>query len=113
MEKIERYRAVICDLLKEYQDFLVEHTRTDVDTDVICDDLNGQYMVMRVGWRGERRVHRPLFYLRLKNGKIWVEEDWTKEGIAHELVLAGVPHEDIVLAFNPPLVRHLTEFAVA
>jgi hypothetical protein len=54
-----------------------------------------------------------VFYLRLTNGKIWIEEDWTKEGIAHELVLEGVPHEDIVLAFDPPFVRHLTEFATA
>ena len=69
--------------------------------------------MMRVGWRGETRVRRPLFYLRLKNNKIWIEEDWTKEGIAHELVLAGVPHADIVLAFQPPAMRSETEFAAA
>ena len=36
-----------------------------------------------------------------------------KEGIADELVRAGVPKSDIVLAFQPPELRHLTEFAVA
>ena len=50
---------------------------------------------MRIGWRAETRVHRPLFYLRLKDGKIHVEEDWTKEGIANELMRAGVPASDI------------------
>ena len=25
---------------------------------------------------------------------------------------AGVPNHDIVLAFNPPFVRHLTDYAV-
>lgn len=111
MEKVEQYRGIIHRLLAEYRDFLAQQTRTDVDTDIVCDDANGQYMVMRVGWRGETRVRRPIFYLRLKRGKIWIEEDWTKDGIAHELVLAGVRHEDIVLAFSPPFVRHLTEFA--
>ena len=111
METIEKHRAIIHRLLAEYRDFLVEQTRTEVETEIVCDDLNGQYMIMRVGWRGDTRVRRALFYLRLKGEKIWIEEDWTKEGIAHELVLAGVPHEQIVLAFNPPIVRHLTEFA--
>ena len=113
MEKMIKYREIIYHLLTEYRGFFAEQTKTDVDTEIIRDDANGQYMVMRVGWRGQTRVRRPLFYLRLKDGKIWVEEDWTKEGIAHELVLAGVPHSDIVLSFNPPQVRHLTEFATA
>ncbi|MBV7334508.1 XisI protein [Chloroflexi bacterium TSY] len=46
-------------------------------------------------------------------GKIWIEIDWTEEGIATELVAAGVPKEDIVLAFHHPSMRQYTEFAVA
>ena len=68
---------------------------------------------MRVGWRGETRVRRAAFYMRLKHSKIWVEEDWTKEGIAQKLISRGVRQEDIVLAFNPPEIRDQTEFAVA
>jgi hypothetical protein len=62
-------------------------------------------MLMRIGWRAETRVHRPLIDLRRKEDKIHVEEDWTKEGIANELMRAGVPASDIVLAFNPPNLR--------
>ena len=113
METIEKYREVIHRLQMEFRDVLVSQTKTDVDTEIISDDENGQYLLMRVGWRGETRVRRPLFYLRLKGGKIWIEEDWTKEGIANELVLAGIPHDAIVLAFNPPFLRCLTEFAAA
>ncbi len=109
-----QYRDIIHRLLDEYHSFLTELTKTDVDTEVLCDDHGGQYMVMRIGWRGETRVHRPLFYLRLKCGKIYVEEDWTKEGIANELMRAGVPASNIVLAFNPPELRKETPaFAVA
>ena len=35
----------------------------------------------------------------------------TEEGIATDLLEAGVPKEDIVLAFQPPDVRRFTEFA--
>lgn len=114
MENVARYREIIHRLLEEYRAFLTELTKTDVDTEILCDDRNGQYMVMRIGWRSETRVHRPLFYLRLKDGKIQVEEDWTKEGIANELMQAGVPASDIVLAFNPPDLRTETPaFAIA
>ncbi len=52
-------------------------------------------------------------YVRIKNQKIYIEEDWTEEGIATELLREGVPKEDIVLAFHDPETRKLTEFAVA
>ena len=114
MENVTRYREIIHRLLEEYRAFLTELTKTAVDTEILCDDHNGQYMLMRIGWRAETRVHRPLFYLRLKAGKIYVEEDWTKEGIANELMQAGVPASDIVLAFNPPELRSETPaFAAA
>lgn len=50
---------------------------------------------------------------RIKNEKIYIEEDWTEEGIANELLTEDVPKEDIVLAFNDPETRKLTEFAIA
>lgn len=37
----------------------------------------------------------------------------TEEEIADDLVQAGVPKEDIVLAFQPPDLRQFTEFATA
>jgi len=114
MENVVRYREIIHRLLEEYCAFLTELTKTDVDTEILCDDMHGQYMVMRIGWRAETRVHRPVFYLRLKDSKIQVEEDWTKEGIANELMQAGVPASDIVLSFDPPGLRSETPaFAIA
>lgn len=54
-----------------------------------------------------------MVYLRIREGKIWVEEDWTKQGVVNDLLAAGVPHEDIVLGFQHPSKRPLTEFANA
>jgi hypothetical protein len=111
METVEKYRTIIHNLLLEYYEFFVANTKTDVETEMVRDDVGGQYLLMRVGWRGEKRVRRPLFYLRLKAGKIWVEEDNTQEGIADELRRAGVPEHDIVLGFTPPPLRQFTEYA--
>ena len=54
-----------------------------------------------------------MIHIRLKDGKIWVEEDWTEEGVAADLLQKGITREEIVLAFHPPQVRQYTEFVVA
>jgi hypothetical protein len=56
---------------------------------------------------------RLKVYLRIHQNKIWIEEDWTKQGIANGLLEAGIPAEDIVLGFQHPNKRPLTEFATA
>jgi hypothetical protein len=68
---------------------------------------------MSVGWTDGRRVRRTVLYVRLLNGKFWIDEDWTENGIATDLLRAAVPKDDIVLAFQPPERRPLTEFAIA
>ena len=52
-------------------------------------------------------------HVALRNNKIWIEEDWTEDGIATYFLASGVPPEDIVLAFYDPLTREHSEFAVA
>jgi len=50
-------------------------------------------------------------YLRIKDGKIWVEEDWTDLCVVDDLLAAGISKSDIVLGFHHPSKRPLTEFA--
>ena len=52
-------------------------------------------------------------HIQIKSNKIWIEEDWTEEGMASELLKLGVPASDIVLGFHPPEARQFTEFALA
>ncbi|MBN4002254.1 MAG: XisI protein [Nostoc sp. LPT] len=72
-----------------------------------------QYLWFQIGWQKNRRIKGITVHIRIKNNKIWIEEDWTEEGIATELLNVGVPQSDIVLAFHPPSDRALTEFATA
>ena len=71
------------------------------------------YLLFRAGWLGKERIHTPLLYVRLYDGKFWIEEDYTEDGLATELLAAGVAHQDIMLAFRHPTLRPYTEFAVA
>ncbi len=68
---------------------------------------------MSIDWVNQKRINNTHVHIRIKNEKIYIEEDWTEEGIATELMRLGVPASDIVLAFQPPEVRQYTDFAIA
>ena len=52
-------------------------------------------------------------HIDIRNSKVYTQYDGTEEGIANTLMDAGIPKEDIVLAFKSPEVRKLTGFAVS
>jgi RimJ/RimL family protein N-acetyltransferase len=45
---------------------------------------------MNLGWQHGDRVIDMTVYVRIRDGKFWIEEDWTGEGIATDSVRAGV-----------------------
>ncbi len=110
MEKLSRYRALIKRILKEYAQYKPSYG--EIETFVICDQEQDHYQLLFLGWNLPRRVHAIIVHIRLYNNKIWIEYDGTSYGIAGELVDAGVPKEDIVLAFHSREKRPYTEFAV-
>ena len=113
MEKMTRYRKIAKQVLLSHVLPNEEEEDSGIDRIVICDEERGHYQLGRWGWDKGKRAKWMNFYFRLKNGKFWIEFDLTEEGIANELLAAGVPKEDIVLAFHEPEMRPLTEFAVA
>jgi len=116
MDKLEGYRALIKRLLSEVARLLnnqQDSKENDVVAQCVFDEERDHYVLLKVGWLGKRRIRGTTLYVRLHNGKFWIEDDMTEEGIATDLVKAGVPKEDIVLAFQPPDVRRFTEFAPA
>jgi len=99
--------------LCEYERLYNLRPTPGVESFVIFDEERDHYLLVSLGWAENRRVRRIVLYVRLRDGKFWIEEDWTENGLATDLLRAGVPREDIVLAVHPPERRPLTEFAVA
>jgi hypothetical protein len=56
-------------------------------------------------------VYGTIIHVDIRDGKIWIQRDFTEEGVASELVDLGVPKTDIVLGFKPPYMRQVTGFA--
>ncbi|MDY7013242.1 MAG: XisI protein [Cyanobacteriota bacterium] len=110
MEKIERYRAFVQQILEDYASLSPDDD--EVNTERIFDTERDHYQIVYAGWKNRRRMYGCVLHLDIKDGKIWVQHDGTEIGMADELVKLGVPKEDIVLAFQEPLVRPYTGFAV-
>src|SRR5690242_13125316 len=112
MDKVIRYHQWIKQAICKSPYYVYGSTGPEVETLFFCDEAQHCYHLLDLGWRGKERVNNTILLVRIKNEKIWIEEDWTEEGITDELLRSGVPKEDIVLAFHPPNLRSYTEFAV-
>ncbi|BAU42029.1 MULTISPECIES: XisI protein [Cyanophyceae] len=113
MDKLIEYSNLIKRILTEYVELSNRHPNPDIETFLIVDEAKAHYIWMNLGWQNGERVTGMTVYVRIRDGKFWIEEDWTEDGIATDLVSAGVPREDIVLAFHEPKMRQYTDFAVA
>jgi hypothetical protein len=110
MDRLDHYRQIIRRLIEEYASFKPSHG--EIKTEAIVDPEKDHYEVMHIGWDGQRRVHGSVVHIDIINGKVWVQYDGTSHPIAEEMVAAGIPREDIVLAFHPAELRIHTGYAV-
>jgi hypothetical protein len=113
MDKLSEYKETVKIILNYYVELDRKTPEPNMECFLIADDENGQYLWKTIGWEKDKHVDLTTVYIRLKNDKIYIEEDWTEEGIATDLLRAGIPKKDIVLAFHEPSLRKYTEFAVA
>jgi hypothetical protein len=112
MDKLRRYRAIIRQALTERADLMRSQPLPGEEIICLLDEATDNYLLLRLGWLQGKRLYSVTLHLRLAEGKIQVEQDWTDDFLA-ELVAAGVPRAEMVLAFTPPELRAMTEYAVA
>ncbi len=111
MDTVSEYRDIIEQVLDPYTK--IPYAHGDLQCVAIFDRQHDRYALMTVGWDNDERVHHPLIHIDIINGKLWIQTDNTDRSIASELVQAGVPKSQIVLAFRAPEIRQYTDYAVA
>ena len=109
MDGLTVYRKIVRQVLSKHAELAPSHGQ--IESIPIFDERTDQYLLIDFGWDRTGRAYTVIVHVRLKNGKIWIERDGMEDGLADELVQAGVPREDIVLAFYRPERRQITEFA--
>lgn len=111
MDKLEKYRGLIKQILTEYLNFSTSDKSTE--TVPVFDKENDRYLLMEIGRENGKRIHFCLVNLEIKNEKIWIHYDGTEANFGQQLIDNGVPKTDIVPAFMSPEMRKFTEYAVA
>jgi XisI protein len=110
MDKIERYRQYIKEILTKHAE--INSNSNTVKPQLIFDSENDHYQLAYIGWEGDKRVFDPVIHFDIVNGKIWIQYNGTEEIIAQSLVELGVPSCDIVIGFYSPFKRQFTAYAV-
>ena len=105
------YQEIVKKVLQEYVNFFSKDSEYPLRP--VFDDTHQSYLILDTNWHGRKYIHHTPIHVDIINGKIWIQYDDTEEGIATDLLAAGVPADDIVLGFRPADVRQYTEFAVA
>lgn len=105
------YRQLIETLLGEYADFLGQDEA--IEQELVFDYQRDRYLLVETGWQNHKRIYGSFIHIDIKDGKVWIQHDGTEDGIAHELVSAGIPKDKIVLGYKSIKRRRLTEYAVS
>ncbi|HEY9704632.1 MAG TPA: XisI protein [Allocoleopsis sp.] len=109
MEKLEKYRQIVRDLL-------TDHAITndpDIECQIICDTEHDHYQLLDLGWQGLNRIYACYMHLDIKDGKIWIQNNMTEVDLGQELIAKGVPPSDIILGLHPPYKRAYTNYGAA
>jgi hypothetical protein len=111
MVPLNECREIVERILEEYT--RIPYSHGELTCDALFDRVHDRYALMTVGWDRGKRVHFNLIHIDLIDGKLWIQRDNTERGVAKELVQAGIPKSQIVLAFHDSNSRKLTDYAVA
>jgi XisI protein len=112
VDKLTRYRKIVREAITERADLMRSQPLPGEEIVCLLDEETDNYLLLRLGWVRGKRLYSITLHLRLADNKVQVEQDWTEDAVA-ELITAGVPKEDIVLAFNPPELQQVTQLAIA
>jgi hypothetical protein len=107
MDSVEQYGQLVQNILTDYT--VIPYALGEIRFETVTDCASDRYLLMLVGWEGIRRVHGCLIHVDIIDGKIWIQRDGTERGVARDLIDAGVPRDQIVLAFRVDEAREEAE----
>ncbi|MGK7923900.1 MAG: XisI protein [Spirulina sp.] len=110
VNKLDRYRDCIQNILANYTS--ISYSNAQIENTAIASQDRNHFLIISEGWEGKRRIHRTLVHIQIRNEKIWIHFDGTADGVVEQLLTAGVPKSDIVLAFHPSHIREKGDFAI-
>ena len=95
---VENYRHIVKQLLMTYSQ--IPYVHDDLSDETIFDDQSGRYLLVTMGWQGQKRVNTIVLHLDIRDEKVWIQCNNTDQDIAQELVESGIAKQDIVVPLS-------------
>jgi XisI protein len=108
---IKKQQKAVLDILQQFASNPIGNK--GLEKQLIADTERNRFQVIVFGWESNNLVNTTLLHFEIKNGKIWVQQNWTEIEVAKELVARGISKQEIVLGFLPEVMRSDTEYATA
>jgi hypothetical protein len=106
-----QYRDIVKKILQEYADFLGNDDGVKVE--LVFDEKHDRYLLIETGWQNGYRIYGTFLHVDIIDDQLWIEHDGTEDGIAYEMMAAGIPEQDIILAFKLPELQKLRALAIS
>lgn len=97
VKKFDNYRTIMQKVLEHHAALPAEPQ--NVESVPICDLVHDNYLLMDIFPNPKGSAGHIVVHLRLKDGKVRVERDGIEDGIAQDLIEAGIAPEDIVFTY--------------
>ena len=113
MDKLTRYRTLIKQAMSDRAELMRSQPLPGEEVVCVLNDETDNYLLLRLGWVRGRRLNSVTLHIRLLQGCVSIEQDWTDDFVT-DLIDSGVSRDDLVFAVTtPPEMHPHTEFAVA
>lgn len=110
MDRLNHYRQSISEFLNKYINVWQEE---GIETQLIIDSVRDHYLLLKIGWEGNKRINYAVFQFDIKDGKIWIQENNTDVEIDKDFEDMGISKKEMVVGFHHPLMREYSDFSVA
>jgi XisI protein len=110
MDRLNHYRQSISKFLNKYINVWQEE---GIETQLIIDSVRDHYLLLKIGWEGNKRINYAVFQFDIKDGKIWIQENNTDIEIDKDFEDMGISKKEIVVGFHHPVMREYSDYATA
>ena len=111
MDRVEIQKHAVENVIQSWLES--KRQQSHFSLEFVIDSGKQRFLLIGDGWLNHRRLYGTIIDISLRGGKVWVLEDNTEEGIAEDLLEAGLTRDEIVIAWQPEYRRELTGFAIS
>ncbi len=102
MEKLKKYQRILLTFLEEYAAIHYANA-PKLEQQVVADLDRNHFQLVSIGWHKKQFVYEVVFHFDIKDGIVWIQQNWTDIKLTEDLIRRGISPADIQVGFLPVL----------